>query len=71
LPTYKAVVVVYNPLKGDTVLITDGAARTDVSQTGTIPNRHVGDEILMFISFKNFAETQLSNSIIIGSGTFS
>ncbi|RTY87436.1 DUF6266 family protein [Flavobacterium sp. RSP15] len=71
LPTDKAMFVVYNPLKGESILITDGAARTDVSQTVTIPNSYVGDEILMFISFKNFAETQLSNSIFIGSGTAS
>jgi hypothetical protein len=71
LPTDKAMVVVYNPLKGESVLITDGAVRTDLSQIATIPNSYVGDEILMFISFKNLAETQLSNSIFIGSGTAS
>jgi len=71
LPTDKAMVVVYNPLKGESVLIMDGAARSDISQTATIPNSYFGDEIFMFISFKNLAETQLSNSIFIGSGTAS
>jgi hypothetical protein len=71
LATDNAMVVIYNPLKGESVLITDGSARTGLSQTVTIPNSYVGDEILMFISFKNLAETQLSNSIFIGSGTAS
>lgn len=71
LPTDKVMVVVYNPLKGESVFITDGAVRTDLSQTVTIPNSYIGDEVYMFISFKNLAETQISNSIFIGSGTAS
>lgn len=67
--TDKAMVVVYNPLKGESVFITDGAARIDQSQTVSIPNSYYGDELYMFISFKNLAETQMSNSIFIGSGT--
>lgn len=71
LSTDKAMVVVYNPIKGESVFITDGVSRTELSQTVIIPNSYYGDEIYMFISFKNLAETQLSNSIFIGSGTAS
>jgi hypothetical protein len=69
LVTDKVMVVVYNPLKGESVYLTEGAARIDLSQTVNIPNSYSGDEVHMFISFMNFEETQLSNSIYIGSGT--
>ena len=45
--------------------------RGDLSQTINIPNSYAGDELQMFISFMNAEETQLSNSIYIGSGTAS
>jgi hypothetical protein len=71
LPTDKVMVVAYNPLKGESVFITDGAVRTDLSQTVIIPNSYAGDDLEMFISFKNAEKIQLSNSIYIGSGTAS
>ena len=36
-----------------------------------IPNSYAGDDLQLFISFMNAEETQLSNSIYIGSGTAS
>jgi hypothetical protein len=71
LATDKVMVVAYNPTKGESVYLTEGAARTDMSQTVVIPNSYSGDELHMFISFMNFEETQISNSIYIGSGTAS
>jgi Family of unknown function (DUF6266) len=71
LATDKVMVVIFNPLKGESVLITDGATRADLSQTVVIPNSYAGDDLQLFISFKNVEETQLSNSIYIGSGTAS
>ncbi len=71
LATDKVMVVAFNPLKGESVYLTEGAARADLSQTVIIPNSYSGDELHMFISFMNFEETQLSNSIYIGSGTAS
>jgi hypothetical protein len=71
LATDKVMVVVYNPTKGESVYLTEGTARTDMSQTVVIPNSYSGDDLHMFISFINFEETQISNSIYIGSGTAS
>ena len=71
LATDKVMVVAYNPLKGESVYLTEGATRADLSQTVIIPNSYVGDDLQLFISFKNAEETQLSNSIYIGSGTAS
>ncbi|POY37691.1 hypothetical protein C3L50_14060 [Flavobacterium alvei] len=56
---------------GESVLITDGATSVDLSQTVIIPNSYAGDDLQLFISFMNAEETQLSNSIYIGSGTAS
>ena len=69
LATDKVMVLVYNTLKGESVYITEGATRADLSQTVIIPNSYTGDDIEMFISFMTADETQLSNSIYIGSGT--
>ena len=71
LATDKVMVVAYNPLKGESVYLTEGATRADLSQTVIIPNSYAGDDLQLFISFMNAEETQLSNSIYIGSGTAS
>ena len=71
LATDNVMVVAYNPLKGESVYLTEGATRADLSQTVIIPNSYAGDDLQLFISFKNAEETQLSNSIYIGSGTAS
>lgn len=71
LPTDKVMVVAYNPIKGESVYLSGGATRADLSQTVIIPNSYAGDELQLFISFMNAEETQLSNSIYIGSGTAS
>mgnify|MGYP003493190342 FL=1 len=71
LATDKVMVVAYNPLKGESVYLTEGATREDLSQTVIIPNSYAGDDLQLFISFMNAEETQLSNSIYIGSGTAS
>lgn len=71
LATDKVMAVAYNPLKGESVYLTEGATRADLSQTVIIPNSYAGDDLQLFISFMNAEETQLSNSIYIGSGTAS
>lgn len=71
LLTDKIIVVAYNQLKRESVLIIDGAVRTNLLQTIIIPNSYAGDDLQLFISFMNAEETQLSNSIYIGSGTAS
>jgi hypothetical protein len=71
LATDKVMVVAYNPLKGESVYLTEGATRADLSQTVIIPISYAGDDLQLFISFMNAEETQLSNSIYIGSGTAS
>lgn len=71
LATDKVMVVAFNPLKGESVYLTEGATRADLSQTIIIPNSYAGDDLQLFISFMNADETQLSNSIYIGSGTAS
>ena len=63
LATDKVMVLVYNTLKGESVYITEGATRADLSQTVIIPNSYTGDDIEMFISFMTADETQLSKSI--------
>ena len=59
----------YNPLKGESIYLTEGAIRTDLSQSLVLPNSYSGEEVHLFISFMSADETQLSNSTYIGFGT--
>ena len=67
--TDKVMVVAYNPLKGESIYLTVGAIRTDLSQSLVLPNSYSGEEVHLFISFMSADETQLSNSTYIGFGT--
>jgi hypothetical protein len=69
--TDKVMVVAYNQTKGESIYLTEGATREDLSQTLVLPNSYAGDELQMFISFMSADETQLSNSAYLGSGTAS
>jgi hypothetical protein len=70
-PTDKAMVLVYNPSKKESISLLDGAERTVGTQVLTIPNSYAGDTVEMFISFISADETLVSNSVYIGSGTAS
>ena len=67
--TDKVMVVAYNPLKGESIYLTEGAIRTDLSQSLVLPNSYSGEAVHLFISFMSADETQLSNSTYIGFGT--
>jgi hypothetical protein len=67
--TDKVMVVAYNPLKGESIYLTEGAIRTDLSQSLVLPNSYSGEAVHLFISFMSADETQLSNSTYIGLGT--
>jgi hypothetical protein len=69
--TDKAMVLVYNPSKKDSIYILDGASRTTGLQSITIPNTYAGDVVELFMAFVAFDGSQVSNSIYLGSGTAS
>lgn len=67
--TDKAMVLVYNPSKKESMYILDGAIRTAGSQTVNIPGTYAGDTVELFIAFVSADGTQVSNSLYLGSGT--
>ena len=67
--TDKAMVLVYNPSKKESISILDGADRTVGSQVVTIPNTYAGDTVELFMAFVSVDGTQVSNSVYLGSGT--
>ena len=67
--TDKAMVLVYNPSKKESISILDGADRTVGSQMVTIPNTYAGDTVELFMAFVSADGTQVSNSVYLGSGT--
>ena len=67
--TDKAMVLVYNPSKKESISILDGADRTVGSQVVTIPNTYAGDTVELFMAFVSDDGTQVSNSVYLGSGT--
>tara|TARA_R110001632_G_scaffold232421_1_gene373165 strand:- start:4509 stop:5150 length:642 start_codon:yes stop_codon:yes gene_type:complete len=67
--TDKAMVLVYNPSKKESISILDGADRTVGSQVVPIPNTYAGDTVELFMAFVSADGTQVSNSVYLGSGT--
>ncbi|HAT63188.1 MAG TPA: hypothetical protein DCS66_01110, partial [Flavobacteriaceae bacterium] len=67
--TDKAMVLVYNPSKKESMYIIDGADRTVGSQIITIPSTYAGDTVELFMAFITDDGTQVSNSVYLGSGT--
>jgi hypothetical protein len=65
----KAMVLVYNPDKKESVYILDGADRTTGSQIVSIPSSYVGDVVQLFMAFISADGKVVSNSIYLGSGT--
>lgn len=67
--TDKAMVLVYNPSKKESISILDGADRTVGSQVVTIPGTYAGDTVELFMAFVSADGKQVSNSVYLGSGT--
>jgi hypothetical protein len=67
--TDKAMLLVYNPSKKESISILDGADRTVGSQVVTIPNTYAGDTIELFMAFVSEDGKIVSNSVYLGSGT--
>lgn len=67
--TDKAMLLVYNPSKKESVSILNGVDRTVGSQSVTIPNTYVGDTIELFMAFVSADGKIVSNSVYLGSGT--
>ena len=65
----KAMVLVYNPSKKESVYILDGADRTTGTQIISIPSSYVGDTVHLFMAFVTSDNSTVSNSIYLGSGT--
>ena len=68
-PTDKAMVLVYNPSKKESIYILDGADRTAGTQVVTIPNTYAGDTVQLFMAFVSLDGKTVSNSVYLGSGT--
>ena len=67
--TDKAMLLVYNPIKKESIYNLEGALRTVGSQIVAIPNSYAGDTVQLFMAFINADGTSVSNSIYLGSGT--
>jgi hypothetical protein len=64
--TDKAMVLVYNPAKKESVYLTDGSTRSTESQTLTVPNLYSGDTVYAFIAFISEDGKEVSNSKYVG-----
>jgi len=67
--TDKAMLLVYNPSKKESISILDGADRSVGTDTVTIPNTYSGDTVELFMAFISENGRRLSNSVYLGSGT--
>ncbi len=66
--TDKAMLLVYNPSKKESMSLTDGADRTAGSQIVAIPTTYAGDTVELFMAFITADGNQVSNSTYLGSG---
>lgn len=67
--TDRIMLLVYNPLKKESISVLDGNVRTAGSQTVVIPNTYSGDSVELFAAFITADGRQVSNSTYLGSGT--
>ncbi|MCI4641592.1 MAG: DUF6266 family protein [Flavobacteriaceae bacterium] len=66
--TDKAMLLVYNPSKRESISLLDGADRTVGSQIVPIPTTYAGDTVELFMAFITADGSQVSNSTYLGSG---
>ena len=62
----KAVLVIYNSTKQEVITAMDGNRRIDGSQTITLPECFAGDEVHCYISFQDYKQKVISNSLYVG-----
>ena len=67
--TDKAMLLAYNPLKKESISLLNGAQRDAGTEIITIPSSYSGENLELFMAFISEDETELSNSIYLGSGT--
>ena len=65
----KAMLLVYNPDKKESIYVLDGANRTTGSDVLSIPGSYAGDTVHLFMAFVTSDNSTVSNSIYLGSGT--
>jgi hypothetical protein len=68
-PTDKAMVLVFNPSKKESIYLVNGADRTVGVQVLSIPNSYAGDTVELFMAFISADDSLVSNSVYLGSGT--
>ncbi|MGY6648034.1 DUF6266 family protein [Wenyingzhuangia sp. IMCC45574] len=67
--TDKAMLLVYNPTRKESVIVKDGADRSTGSESVSIPTSFAGDTVELFMAFVSEDGNQVSNSVYLGSGT--
>lgn len=65
----KAMILAYNPAKGEAIFITDGSNRNSGAESLTVPDSYSGDTVECFISFVSEDGHSVSNSKHVGSVT--
>lgn len=64
--TDKALVVIYNSVKGEAIFDTAGAARSEATQAFSLPVEWVGDSVQVYLGFITEDGKDVANSIFVG-----
>ena len=67
--TDKSMLLIYNPIKKESITILDGANRSIGSEVVSVPVSYAGDTLHMYMAFISLDGKQVSNSVYLGSGT--
>lgn len=62
----RAMALVYNPAKQETIIITDGNSRISMRQMVTLPPTFAGDEVVCYLAFRNYRGKKVSDSQFLG-----
>lgn len=65
----KAMILAYNPVKGEAIFVTDGSNRNTGAEALTVPDNYSGDTVECFIAFISEDGLSVSNSKHVGSVT--
>lgn len=69
--TDKSIMIVYNPSKKESKIVSDVSNRSKGSGTVFLPNSYAGDTIEMFMTFVSEDGIDVANSVYLGSGVAS
>lgn len=69
LATDKAMILLYNSNRGESIFTTEGSARSTGNESVSVPSEYTGEDVEVFLSFISEDGSKVANSSYLGSVT--